>query len=329
MKGRKKQENYTSQEIADRLGINRATVSKAFIGATDVSDELKAKIFACAAEIGYKPKPSGTLGVLWCKEGTPPSMEAVKTFTAAAEAANYRVLTFHLEKMVDLNAFFKENKLCGALMPDVVFNSSTYLQLHTIKYPVVLLDGYDGENPLISCVQSDNLYAVSDAVDYLVARGHKLIAFLGGPQNTLAGAERYAGYVLGLARNGLPYKFDLVYFGNFSEDSGEEAAQYYLSCIKYFTAIICASDDLAKGFMTHIGRGGRTVPDDISVIGFGDLRYENNLDGRLSRIVQNFDEVGKQAFAALKLTLGGAHGQRLKLKTLLDEGTTVCPVEPF
>ena len=198
-------------QIAEHFKVNKATVSKALNGATDVGKDLREQICAYAESIGYvsrrQSRKIGTLGILWCKEEDEESafVRAAGAFEEVALGANYAVETHKLERGTDLNAFCEEHHLAGALLPNMKSGSLLYSQLKVSRFPMVLLDSdADFENPLISSVKSNDLRAVSSAVNYLVGLGHKLIAFLGGSRDSLVAAERYAGYILGLARNGIP-----------------------------------------------------------------------------------------------------------------------------
>lgn len=304
-------------QIAEHFKVNKATVSKALNGATDVGKDLREQICAYAESIGYvsrrQSRKIGTLGILWCKEEDEESafVRAAGAFEEVALGANYAVETHKLERGTDLNAFCEEHHLAGALLPNMKSGSLLYSQLKVSRFPMVLLDSdADFENPLISSVKSNDLRAVSSAVNYLVGLGHKLIAFLGGSRDSLVAAERYAGYILGLARNGIAYRYDLTYFGDFTKESGEEAAEYFTRYNKYFTAIICASDSMAVGFLRQMERAeGKHAPEDFSVIGFDDLKSDEHGADDLSTIRQDFRELGITAFQALKIALENGRGQ--------------------
>lgn len=306
-------------QIAEHFKVNKATVSKALNGATDVGKDMREQIIAYAEAIGYVSKRAsrklGTIGVLWSEEegGDSAFVRAAESFKNVATGANYLVETHKLERGTDLNAFCEEHHLAGALLPNMKASSLLYSRLKVSRYPMVLLDSDgDFENPLISSVKSNDLRAVSTAVNNLVGLGHKLIAFLGGSRDSLVAAERYAGYVLGLARNGIPYRYDLTYFGDFTQASGEEAAEYFLRYNKYFTAIICASDSMAVGFLRQMGKTeGRHAPEDFSVIGFDDLKSDEHGVEGLSTIRQDFEQIGATAFRALKGTFDNGIGQHL------------------
>lgn len=319
--------------IAEHFKVNKATVSKALNGATDVSKELREQICAYADSIGYVSKRAsrklGTLGILWCREEESDSAysRAAGSFRRVAEGANYLVETHTLERGADLNGFCEAHHLLGALLPNMKADSLLYSKLKLSRFPVVLLDtDADFENPLISSVKSNDLRAVSGAVNYLVGLGHQLIAFLGGSRDSLVGAERYAGYVLGLAQNGITYRYDLTYFGDFTPESGEEAAEYFLRYNKYFTAIICASDSMAVGFMRQMEQSeGRHAPEDFSIVGFDDLKSGGHGVEGLSTIRQDFEQIGATAFQVLKGSFLSGAGQHVTVNCKQVMRTTTGP----
>lgn len=317
-------------EIAEHFNVNKATVSKALNGATDVSRSLREQICAYAESIGYVSKHAGrrngVIGILWSREETADSayIRATESFKKAAQGAGFGVEIYYLEQDAQINEFCESHGFVGALLPNMRASGFLYAHLNRSRIPVVLFDSdADFDNPLISSVKSNDLRAVSQAVNYLVGNGHQLIAFVGGARDSLVAAERYAGYVLGLARNGIPYRYDLAYFGDFSQSSGEEAAEYFIRYNKYFTAVICASDSMAIGFRRYMERTeGRTAPEDYSIIGFDDLKSGERGAADLTTITQDFEQIGVSAFIAMKTTLVSGHGQHLTVNCKQNDRRT-------
>lgn len=319
----------TIKEIAAKLNLSIATVSKALNGSTDVSEETRKLICDYAREVGYHSRKSmainGRIALLWgrgIKKGTA-LYEVAESFRKTGEQARYVIVSESVGEDFDLNEFLAYHHFYGAFLIDVNFNSPVYAQLPATRYPVVLLDNYIAGNELISGVGSDNIHSVGEAVDHLVALGHREIAFLGGERESLVGAERLAGYILGLARNSIEYRYDLTYFGDYSKQSGADAADYYLRNRKQFTAIICASDEMAIGFIEQVRKAGKGVPQDYSVIGYDDLRSIRNAGHELTTVRQDFELIGERAFRILESSLKGLPAQRATIGcTLISRGST-------
>lgn len=320
----------TIQDIADKFHVSIATVSKALNGSTEILEETKRKICEYAESVGYRSRKSkmlkGRIAVLWGKEEKRdgPLYEVSKSFKRTAEEGRYVVVSDEIGEQFSLNKYLAYNHLYGALLLDINFNSPVYYQLQNARYPLVLFDNYISGNNFVSGIGSDNIHTIEEAVDYLVSLGHKSIAFLGGERASLVGAERFAGYVLGLARNSIEYRYDLTYFGDYSVEAGEDAADYYLREKKEFTAIVCASDLMAIGFMRRIKTAGVRVPEDISVIGYDDLKALRGQKYNLTTIRQDFDLIGELAFRILDGSMQGLPAQRSTVGgTLIPRGTTM------
>lgn len=310
----------TIREIAQTLNLSNATVSKALNGSSDISAETKKIICDYAQSVGYRTRKSmalnGRIAILWGKyqKQSGALYEIARAFRTAAEEARYVVVTDTMEddgeRKFNLNDYLAYNHFYGALLLDLNFNSPVYSQLGRTKYPLVLADNYLSGNPLISGVGSDNIHAMQEAVDYLVSLGHEKIAFLGGERESLVGVERFVGYILGLAKNGIEYRYDLTYFGNYYHQTGVEAAEYFLKNEKEFTAIICASDLMAIGFIERMRACGRHIPDEISVIGCDDLQAASAFDLKLTTMRQDFGQIGTLGFKMFDCLIKGIPSQR-------------------
>lgn len=319
----------TIKEIAQKFNLSVATVSKALNGSTDISEETRKTICEYAKEIGYRSRKSmalnGRIAVLWGKgEKTDGALsEVYQSFLSAAEDARYVVVSDVVGENFNLNEYLSYNHFYGALLLDINFNSPVYAQLKNARYPLVLFDNYVTNSELVSGIGSDNIHAVEECVDYLVSLGHKKIAFLGGERASLVGAERLAGYVLGLARNSIEYRYDLTYFGDYTNEAGESAAEYFLQNNKDFTAIVCASDAMAIGFINRMRRAGKSVPEDVSVIGYDDLKSVRGAEYNLTTVRQDFDLLGERAFRILESSMKGLASQRATVGcTLIPRGST-------
>lgn len=303
----------TIKDIAKELNLSIATISKALNGSTDISANTKKVICEYAESVGYRSRKStatkGRLAVLWGQTANRSDQlsRISSAFRAAAEAERYIVVEADMDEEFDLNEYLANNRFFGALLLNINFRSPNYDQLKKTKFPLVLVDNYISGQPLISSVGSDNIHAVEEAVDYLVALGHKDIAFLGGELESLVGSERLAGYILGLAKNSIQYRYDVTFFGDFSYESGVRAAEYYLANDKRFSAIVCASDIMAQGLIARMAQEGIRVPEDFSVIGYDGAE---SFEPSLTTIKQDFETTGVTAYRVLNCLMNGQPVQR-------------------
>ena len=328
----------TIQEIARELNISISTVSKALNGASDVSASTKQLVCAYAKKIGYKTKRSlklkGRLGLLWAKKPADKfsaASQVADAFRKEAQDNMYLVFSDNLHEVdesFDLNEYMKQHGLDAAIFFDLNFYSPIYKKIKHTERPLVLFDNYISDNTLVSGVGCDNIHATEKAIDYLVKKGHKTIGFVGGERQSLVSAERLAGYILGLSKNSIEYRYDITYFGDFERQSGIDAANYFFYNNKEITAVVCASDSMAMGLIDQLRSLGKRVPQEISVIGFDDLEILKYTNYNLTTIKQDFEAIGQKAFYIIDSMLNGQPAQRAILGfKLMERGTVVKSTE--
>lgn len=155
-------------------------------------------------------------------------------------------------------------------------------------------------------VSPDNRAGSRTATEHLIELGHKRIAFVRGPRMNLDAIERRAGYRDAMAAAGLepgPEEGE-----GFFEEAGYEATQRILRRGTP-TAIVCASDVSAVGVITALQQAGLRVPDDVSIMGFGDFPIARFWQPNLSTVRLPLDDLGALAARAMvRLHLGETIG---------------------
>jgi len=149
----------------------------------------------------------------------------------------------------------------------------------------------------IQSVYIDDARGVERAVDHLVEHGHRSIAFLKGPEDNLDACERLRGFRDAVLRHELPAAPEVT--AGFREAGGYDAAATLLSARPSTTAIVCASDLSAIGAICAARDMGVSVPEGLSVIGFGDFAVADYVSPRLTTIRQPRAALGRAAATAL------------------------------
>jgi len=148
----------------------------------------------------------------------------------------------------------------------------------------------------IPYVMIDNVAAGRKVVEYLIERGHKKIGIIGGPKKVLTTIERMKGHKIALEAANIKLPDEYITYCDFSQKGGYEACKYdLLAKVKDITAICCQNDNIAIGAMTAIKELGLKVPDDISIIGIGDLTESDYADPPLTTLSIPFYELGRMA----------------------------------
>ena len=324
------EKKLTINDIAAQLGLSVATVSRAINDSEDIAPETRRKVRELAEAVGYTSRRStslkGKLAIL-CGRGFKEDdcdHAIAKAFRTTAVQSRFAVETFSIDNDFDIDSFFAEHKLSGALVLGVDYNSLLFLKLKVSNQPIVMMNSQIADNPVISSVRSNDLLAVSEAIDYLVSRGHQRIAFIGNEKEPLLNAERFAGYFFGLQKNAIPYLYDLTFFAAPTIQGGETAADYFLMYNKFITAAICASENIALGFINSMRKAGRQIPKDLSVVGFCDTFASQERTFDFTAIIRDCESMGQQAFHALKAIMRGFPTVQLAIPCSLIEKDKTC-----
>lgn len=146
---------------------------------------------------------------------------------------------------------------------------SRYVQdLRAAGYPVLYIaSGEDGPT-----VAADNASGILEAMQHLVAHGHRRIAFVAGSPEDMHGdsGDRLRAYQVALQIHGLPIDPHLVAYGQHVYDAGYNATRQILASGAPFTAVLASNDESALGAIQALKEAGRQIPQDVAVIGFDD-----------------------------------------------------------
>jgi DNA-binding LacI/PurR family transcriptional regulator len=142
-------------------------------------------------------------------------------------------------------------------------------------------------------VTGDNFNGGRFATEHLISLKRKKVGFIGGPADDLEVLHRQAGYESALKEAGREVDPTLMDYGDFSNTSGAEAMKRLLKKVPDIDAVFVNSDLMAIAAMDAIRENGRTVPEDIAVVGYDDLSIAEHSNPPLTTIRQNVPLVGK------------------------------------
>ncbi len=152
----------------------------------------------------------------------------------------------------------------------------------------------------VTAVINDDEYGIGQAVRHLVELGHKSIAYLGGPQDTTTGHDRYIAFKKLMASGKFSSHPELmVNCKSFTEVAGYSGFLSILRAGQEFTAVVAANDLLALGCYDALLEFGLACPADISVTGFNDMPFMDRLSPPLTSLLIPHDEIGVQAATLL------------------------------
>jgi LacI family transcriptional regulator len=160
----------------------------------------------------------------------------------------------------------------------------------------------------LPAVTIDHFQAAYDATKVLIDHGHKRIAMISSPPNDpLAGLLRFEGYKQALADAGIKLDEQLVTPGNYFYESGLRIMNGFLQLPEPPTAVFAASDEMAIGAIHAVQDAGLSVPDDIEVVGYDNIRLAEMVRPRLTTVVQPMYDIGAVAMRLLTKYMNNEH----------------------
>ena len=308
----------SQREIANLLGVNVSTVSRALRGLEGVSQELRQKILSLAKEHGYRPNPfavslrydtTRTMGIVVPDVSFNHYAQIVKRIEAEARKVGYMCI------ITDSDDKYENEKNCIDLLVNMhvegiiiclaqeTTDFSHIQHLRRIHMPVVLFDR-DADIDISSVVIND-VESAREVTCRLIDGGAKRIAFLGGPNRLKQTADRKHGYLEALRERGIPIRKELVKCDFLSFSSGFSNTTELLDMHDRPDAIVASHGLLTLSSMKAIEARGMNVPNDISVVGYMSDWISEVLTPRVSFVKQNQKEIAVKASKLLHDQMDG------------------------
>jgi DNA-binding LacI/PurR family transcriptional regulator len=296
-------------EVAKKVGVSEATVSRVLNGKAGVSDATREAVLTALDVLGYE-RPSKLRGQrarlvgLVVPELQNPIFPALAEVIGGALAQRGFTPVLCTRSTGGLSEADYVDMLLEQQASGVVFAGGHYHEFAAPHEHYRLLRGRGVPAVLINaaiesldfpCVSTDDASAASQAFGHLAALGHERIGLILGPEDHMPSRRKLAAFREHAERAGIavaPVENTL-----FSLEGGQAAATRMLR--QGVTGIICGSDVLALGVIRAVRRAGLTVPGDVSVVGYDDSAWLNCTDPPLTTVRQPIESMGKAAVALL------------------------------
>ena len=290
-------------EVARRAGVSQKTVSRVVNGEPYVSAAVREKVLAVMDELGYRPNlaaraltsgRSRRIGVVWLGSPLHGPSQALVALEHAARERGYSV-SLAGSKGGDMLTAVESLLAQGVdgIVLDEPVDDHPLLTL-TTRVPLVSLSRLDtAPGTDVEVERQDFVTAAALATDHLLDLGHATVHHVAGPGDWWSARDRAQGWRKALERRGIAAP--AVVPGDWTAASGYAAGQALLGRTDV-TAIFCANDEMALGLIRSWVQAGRTVPDDLSVIGVDDIAVAEFTTPPLTTIRQ---DIGSTATAAV------------------------------
>ena len=307
-----KSSNVTIKDIARILGISPSTVSRALKDHPDISQITKDQVNNLAKEMNYRPNPialslrnrrSNVIGVVIPEIVHYFFSSVISGIEKVAGEHGYSVMVSQsgesYEKEVEVCSTFQHSIIDGILI-SVSKETDEFSHLQKFEeegIPVVFFDRmieeFESDRVLINDYEG-----AYKATEHLIVEGRRRIIHFAGPKNRLISKNRLKGYLEAHKNNGVVIDDSLViYCDNF--DSALTETQRIIDSGVKFDAIFTVNDFTAAGVLKTLQKNGVKVPNDVSVVGFGNDYIAEMIEPTLTTVSQPGFTMGERAMQML------------------------------
>lgn len=306
------------QDVARTARVSTATVSRALSNPDKLSEETRKAVFEAIRTTGYRVnhaarnlrmQRAGAVLIMVPYLSNPFFSQILAGISDVFTETDYSVLIADTKAPAEDDRRLVEYSLArvdgiisldGSLRPDTMANFESQGATDRMIFACEWVQ----DTPLPS-VRSDNVAGAGLAIQHLYDLGHRDIAHVTGPLDNVLTNARRQGMLEQRARLDLPARDDWIIRGDFSLESGREAAQRILAMEHRPTAVFCASDQVAFGLISTLTAAGVRVPQDLSVVGFDDIELSEYYVPALTTIRQFRRQLGARAARLLLDRLNG------------------------
>lgn len=296
----------TLAEIAVEAGVSLATVSKVLNGRTDVAPKTRSRVERLLHEHGYLRRASSAgagiarmIELVFHELESEWAIEIIRGVERVTRAAGISlILTESGDRHSPGHAWIDgvlRRRPMGVIL---VFSDLEQVEKHKLRsrgVNFVVVDPADEPEPDVASIGSANWAGGLAAAQHLIKLGHQRIGMISGPDDMLCSIARVDGYRSALERAGIGFDPGLVRAGDFHVQGGRLAAEQLLDLPEPPTAIFAGSDLQALGVYEAARPRGIMIPDDLSVVGYDDLRIARWVGPPLTTIRQPLTEMAETA----------------------------------
>ncbi len=272
--------SVTSGDVARLANVSQSAVSRTFSPGGSVSEETRARVLEAAKTLGYRPNViaramisgrSRLIAIMVAYLDNQFYPVVLEQMSRALQERGYQVLLFMTDTGNQDQVVQKmlQYQVEGIVMASATLSSSLARECADTGTPVVMFNRYVPSSPT-SSVTSDNIEGARQLAHFLIAGGHRRIAFIAGQEDSSTSRDREAGFYKGLAERGMTLAGRAV--GGYSFEGAAAAARGLLSGRDRPDAVFVANDHMAFSVMDVVrGELRLRIPEDISIVGYDDV----------------------------------------------------------
>ena len=275
-------DNATSLDVARLAGVSQSAVSRVFTPGASASRQTSEKVRKAAEELGYRPNSlaramvsgrSRIIGLVVAYLNNQFYPEALEKLSKRLQERGYHVLVFiTAQTQGDVSDVIEEildYQVDGIIAASVALSSELSDRCRSEQVPLVLFNRSQ-DDPGLASVTSDNYAGGRRVAEFLVAGGHRRIAYIAGWEGASTQRDREAGFVDGLEASGRRLFARGV--GNFEAETAATAAREMFSGDEIPDAVFVANDHMAIAVMDVLrAELGLSIPGNVSIVSYDDV----------------------------------------------------------
>ncbi|MGL4336751.1 MAG: LacI family DNA-binding transcriptional regulator [Turicibacter sp.] len=315
----------TIKDVAKEANVSISTVSYVLSGKKKVTDNTKERVLKAVAELGYKPsgiaqslktQKTNFIGVFLEEFRGPVFNEIIHGISQEAKRYGYEILvTEYTKGSTEISRLFSQRIADGAIVLASNVSDEIITQYASEKFPIVTMDR-DIKHEAISSIVIDNQQVCQELIQGLLEKGYQNFYFLNGPQGTYDSDMRRLGFISTLHLQNNPILQYREEYGNFTEENGYTVAKKLIKANELPEVICCANDEMALGVINALKEHGISIPQEVAVTGFDDIRIAEYVTPTLTTIKRPSFDLGA---TAAKILIDGIEkkimGKRMILST--------------
>ncbi|MEU0523706.1 LacI family DNA-binding transcriptional regulator [Streptomyces niveus] len=342
-------QRLTIRDVAARAGVSRAAVSLAFNNKPGVSETTRAHILRTAEVMGWEPNRSarargsrgtgagtGTVGLAIRRPARQLGLEpfymdfisGIGSVLTERSGALLLRLVRDLDEEIGLQRhWWRSGQIAGSVLVDLQRDDPRVPALAALGMPVIAV-GHPSLTGPFPALWTDDGTAVTEAVRYLAALGHRCIAHVGGPAELGHSALRTEAFTAAMTELGLTDARRRV--TDYSGDDGARATRSLLASAARPTAIMYDNDLMAVAGLSVAAEMGLRVPSDVSLLAWDDSQLCRLTHPSLSAMSHDIHAFGAEVARAMYDVLGGERvtGRQVPTPSLTPRGSTGPPPPP-
>ena len=335
----------TINDVARIAGVSKKTVSRVINRSPLLNPDTRRRVEEVIGGLGYIPNPQARalalrrnylIGLVHDNPNAQMVMNVQQGILEALHGTEFELVVRPVDRGSptmhdDLRHFLERQRLFGVvILPPVSENDSvarlcTEIGCRYVRMGSAVLDDQQ------HMVASNDCEAVRGAVRFLLDQGHRRIGLVAGPHGFRSARERRLGFEEAMEQAGIALPRSMVADGNYTFESGLNAAERLLDLMPRPTAIFSCNDEMAAGVMHAARQRGLDIPRDLSIVGFDDTPVAAHVWPPLTTVRWPIASMARSA--ALKLTAGlddeaeDVEEPSLFLSTLIRRASVAPPAE--